>query len=94
MTNWSTIDSFDGLLLEANRYGEFWSAMFFMLWAVLTITFLPFGISVALLASSFSVLLIGIFLVYMQLIGWASVMMPVGVIIGIAIWEALFSKKE
>ena len=94
MTNWSNIEDFEGLLLEANTYGEFWGAMFFMLWAIIVITFIPFGFPVALLGGSFAALLIGIFLVYMQLIGWNSVLMVIGVIIGTAIWEALFAKKE
>lgn len=94
MTNWSNVTSFEGLLLEANRYSDFWTAMFFMIWIVLMITFVPFGISVSLIGGSFAALLIGLFLVYMGLMAWQWLLMIVGVIIGVAIWDAMFAKRE
>ena len=93
-TNWTNITDFQGLVTEANRYTPFWTGIFFMLWAVFTITFLPFGTSVAFLGGSFLALLLGIFLVYMNLIAWKILLMTVGVIILTVIVNTLFSKKE
>jgi hypothetical protein len=93
-TNWSAITSFDGLLTEANRFAPFWLGILLMLWAVLIITFLPYGTSVAVLGGSFLALLLGILLAYMNLVAWKWVMYMAGVIVFIVIVEALFAKKD
>ena len=93
-TNWTNITTFEGIIVEANTHAPFWSAMFFMIWAVLVITFLPFGTSVAVMGGSFVSFFIGIFLVYMGVVSWKFVLMPIGLILGMIIWDTLFSKKE
>jgi len=93
-TNWTNISTFEGLLIEANRSAPFWTGIMFMLWVVLMITFLPFGTNVALLGSSFLAFVIGLFLVYMDLVAWNWLLVFVGVIILVIIVEALFSKKD
>jgi uncharacterized membrane protein len=93
-TNWTAINTFEDMLVEANKYSPFWLAILMMLWVTLVITFLPMGTSVALLGGSFLALVMGIFLVYMGLVGWKWLLMIVGVIIFTIIWDALNSKKE
>jgi len=93
-TNWTNVTSFEGLLAEANTHAPFWLAILYMVWGVLTITFLPYGTTIAFLGGSFLTFLLGILLVYMGLIAWKWVLMQMGVVIFIIIYEAIFSKKE
>lgn len=93
-TNWTAINTFEDMLVEANRNAPFWLVILMMIWVTMVITFLPIGTSVALLGGSFLALVIGIFLVYMGLVGWKWLLMIVGVIIFTIIWDALNSKKE
>jgi len=93
-TNWTNITDFGGLLREANTTSPFWTGMLFMIWATLVVTFLPFGTSVAFLSGSFLGLLLGVLLVYMQLVSFTTLMYMVGIIIIIVLVNALFAKKE
>lgn len=94
MTNWTEVDTFEDMLVSANSGGPFWTMMLFMIWAVLTITFLPFGTSIAFMAGSFIGFFIGLFLVYMGLVSWKWVLGLLGIVILQVIWETLFAKKE
>jgi len=93
-TNWTGITDVNGLLTEANSYAPFWGGMLYMVWFVLVITFIPFGIDIALIGGSFSAFTIGIFLVYMGLINFKWLLSMIGVIIATVILKTLFSKKE
>lgn len=94
MTNWSNITTFEQMLVEANAHSPFWTMMLFMMWAVLTITFMPFGTTVSLLAGSFLGGLIGLFLAYMGLVAWKWVLMLFALAIAIIIFETLWQRKE
>lgn len=94
MTDWNNITTFEQLLTEANAHSPFWTMMLFMIWAVLTISFLPFGTTIAILSGCFLGGLIGIFLVYMGLVAWKWVLMMFALMIGIIIIETLFQRKE
>lgn len=93
-TNWTAINTFDDMLVAANTYTPFWLVMLMMMWAVLVITFLPLGFSVAVLGGGFLALLLGVFLVYMGLVGWKWLLMIIASIIICIIWDTLFAKKE
>jgi hypothetical protein len=93
-TNWTNITDFDGILVEANRYAPFWAGMLYMIWIVLVISFLPFGTPVAILAGGFLALILGILLLYMNLIAFKWLLAIIATIILMIIWEALFAKKE
>ena len=93
-TNWTNITNFEGMLTEANRTAPFWTAILYMIWFVLIITFLPYGTTIALLGGSFIAFLLGLFLVYMGLVAWKWLLTIIGVIIFTIIWEAIFSKKD
>ena len=93
-TNWTAITTFESLLTEANRFAPFWTAMLYMIWIVLMITFLPFGSTPAILSSSFLALVLGLFLAYAGLMPFKWLLTFVGVIVATIIGGALFAKKE
>lgn len=94
MTEWSNITTFEDMLVSANSGAPFWTMMLFMIWAVLTITFMPFGTTIAILAGSFLAGLMGLFLVYMGLVAWKWVLGLFALTLALIIWETLFQKKE
>jgi len=46
-TNWSNITNFEEIIVEANHYAPFWTAMLYLAWVILVITFLPYGTTTA-----------------------------------------------
>jgi len=93
-TNWSNVSTFPDMIIQANSNSPFWSMMLFMIWAVLVITFVPFGFDVALVAGSFLAGLIGLFLVYMGVVAWEWVAGLFALAILIFILETFFKRKE
>ena len=93
-TAWTNITTFEGLITAPNTYAPFWTGIMFMMWIVLIITFLPFGVSAALLGGSFLAFLLGLMLVYMGVVAWGWLLTFVGVIVGVIIFDALFAKKD
>ena len=93
-TNWSSMNTFEDILIAGNTGGPFWTMILFMLWIVLMITFIPFGSSVAIIGGSFIAFLIGIFLAYMGLVSFKWVLALIGITIALVIWDILFGKKE
>lgn len=93
--NWTNVTDTTSLLATANTNtgGWFWLNMLLMLWIVLGISFIPFGVYPALLGSSFLALIIGIFLAYMGLVAWTWVLGIIGVLIGIFFWIGYSSSK-
>lgn len=69
------------IIPNTNSGGFFWLAMLVLVWAVILIGFLGFGIETALLSASFIALIIGTLLVYMGLVGWQWLMMFLGIIL-------------
>jgi len=93
-TNWSALNTFEQILVEANSYAPFWTGMLLMIWLVLVVIFLPFGTSVAFIGGSFMAFVVGLFLGYMGLVSWNILISMVGVIILIVIINAIVAKKE
>lgn len=93
-TNWTNISDMNTMLSAANTFSPFWLGIFFMIWMVLLISFLNFGTEVALIGSSFIAFLIGLPLVYMNLMSWKYLLMPIGMILLTVIINTIFSKKE
>lgn len=94
MTNWTEIENFEGMLVEVNRYGPFWTLMLFMLFSVFLISFIPYGYFTAMITASFLAFIIGLFLAYMGLVAWKWVMALLGIMILMFILKTLFGKKE
>lgn len=94
MTNWTNISTFEDMIFAANQYSPFWSMMLFMLWAVLVITFVPFGIQIALIAGSFLAGITGLFLAYMGVVSWKWVLGLFAITIFTLILETFREKKD
>jgi len=61
--------------------GWFWLGMEFLIFIVLTVTFLGYGIEVAVLTAGFIALISSLFLVYMELLAWQWLMFFLGIIL-------------
>lgn len=87
-TGWENITDVGGILRVANDNtgSYFWVGMLFMIYIVLIISMLGFGIETAILASSFAALIIGLIMVSLGLVSWVYVASFVGVIIMLILW--------
>lgn len=81
--NWSNVSDFGDLPSLANTAtgNTFWSGIFVMLWVVLILSLLAFGWETALLAGSFGAMIIGLLLLYTDLIALRYLLMPIGVML-------------
>lgn len=70
--NWTNVTDLSQLPSEANTAsnGTFWTGMFYMLWVILIFLFVGFGFEVAIITSSFVMLIIGMLMVYAGLMAW------------------------
>ena len=82
------------MLSGVNNQAPFWTMMLFMIWIVLTITFMSFGITVALLSGSFIAGILGLFLVYMGLVSWKWVLGLFALCIAVIIFDTINQRKE
>ena len=81
--NWSNVTDLTQLPAQANiaSGGSFWVGMLFMIWIILIMLTLAYGFELALIASSFAGLIIGLLMVYADLVAWEYVLVFVGVIV-------------
>jgi hypothetical protein len=95
VSNWTGVIDPSTLLVMANTNtgGYFWLGILFMIYVVLIIAFIPFGVEASILTSSFVGLVLGIFLVYMSLIGWKWLLFFVGIILFMFIYIVWSSGK-
>ena len=93
MTAWQNITNFEDTLAAANDYSPFWTGMLFMIWAIILIITLPFGIEVAILTASFLGFIVGMFLTYMGLVAWGWTMTMFGLILATFIY-IMWSRKD
>jgi len=86
--NWSNVTDAGTFASLPNQTtgGWFWTAMLWMIYAILLISMLPMGFEAAILGSAFACLMIGIILVYLSLVSWTWVVMFAGIIIAMFIW--------
>lgn len=83
LINWSNVTDLSQIPAQANAAtgGDFWLFMLFMLWVVGIFLFSAISWEIALMTSSFICLVLGLFLVYMQLVAWSYLMIFVAVLI-------------
>lgn len=95
--NWSNITNMGELMAipNANTGGWFWVAMQMMVWFVMLILFINFGLESAALTASFISLILGIFLLYLGLATakWA-VLWPIAVILMVIIYISWSSRSD
>jgi|19_taG_2_1085344.scaffolds.fasta_scaffold18870_3 hypothetical protein len=70
--NWSNITDFAQIPGAANTAtsGSFWSSTFYMLWVILIMLLVGYGFEVAIVVSSFIMMILGTLLVYAGLMAW------------------------
>lgn len=78
--NWTNATTTAGMMQIANQNsgGWFWTAMLFMVYVVMIISLIGFGIEVALLSANFLAILVSILMVYMGLVSWTIVAFFIG----------------
>ncbi len=89
MTNISITNNFENAtnlkdllaIPNASTGGFFWLGMLVMMWAIIVIAFLPFGFEVAIISSSFIILIAGLFVTYLGLVSWGWLMVFLGIIL-------------
>lgn len=94
--NWTNVTNFNDVLAGANSNSGswFWTLINYGVWIVLLILFSVYGWEVTLLVSSFIALILGLFLVYSGLMGWAWVLTFLGAILFIILYIIWTSPKE
>jgi cell division protein FtsW (lipid II flippase) len=88
MVDWSNVTDAGSFAQVPNTTtgGWFWTAMLWMIYAIMLISMLPMGFTPAILGSAFACLMIGIIMVYMGLVSWIWVVMFAGIIVATFIW--------
>jgi hypothetical protein len=68
--NWSNVSDFSNIpsLANENSGGNFWVGMLYMLWIIFIIILMGWGFETALMVASFLALILGLLLVYMDLV--------------------------
>jgi hypothetical protein len=93
--NWSNVTDLGQLPSEANTAtgGHFWLGMLFMIWAVMVMIMIGYGLEVALLTASFAGLIIGLLLSYAGLVSFNYVLVFVGILIVMFLY-IVFNKRS
>ena len=88
------VNTFQGLLATANTYtaGFGWFGLLIMMHLILLIAMLPFGIFPAILSAAFISLIAGLFLTYLNLVGWSWLMFFLGEILLVMIYITWMEK--
>lgn len=81
--NWTNVTNPQTLIASANNStnGFFWTATVYLLWLVIMLATINYGIGIALLTSTFLALIISIFFVYAGLMAWEGALFFVGILI-------------
>lgn len=81
--NWTNITNLGQLPAAANTAsdGTFWVGILYMCWIVLILLIIQFGWETAMLTASFLGLILGLILVYADLIAWTWILPFVGVML-------------
>jgi len=81
--NWSNVTSLSQIPTEANNVsgGSFWVGMFHMMWVIFIFLFIGFGFEVAMVVASFLMIVIGLLMVYADLIAWQHLLTVIGTLL-------------
>lgn len=79
--NWTNVTDFSQLPAQANSAssGTFWTGILYMLWIIMMLIMIYWGWEAAIMVSSFLALVIGLFLVYADLVNWYYILTFVGI---------------
>jgi hypothetical protein len=94
--NWSNITDFAQIPQAANTAsgGSFWVGMLYMIWIILILLMIGWGFEAAMLVASFLSLIIGLLLVYADLVAWGWVATFAGVIVVMILYITWNSGRE
>lgn len=93
--NWSNITDLGQVPQAANTAssGSFWVDMLYMMWVILILLTIGYGFEVAILVSSFAMLILAILMVYGGLIAWQWALTFVGVLLFMFLYIIWSSSK-
>lgn len=94
--NWTNITDFGQIPGAANTAsnGSFWVGVFYMLWIILIFLFVGFGFEVAVVTASFLMFILGILLVYADLMAWAHLVSVVAILLFMFLYIIWSSPKS
>lgn len=83
IVNWSNVTDFGQLPIEANNVsnGAFWPGMFYMMWVILILMFIGYGAEIALVVSSFVMLVLGLLMVYGNLMAFSHLLTIIAILL-------------
>lgn len=94
MVNWTNITDFSQIPAAANESGSgFWTGMLYMCWIILLLMLTAYGFEVAIIASSFVALIVGLLLVYAGLVSWTYVLSFIGILLFMFLYIIWSGKK-
>lgn len=79
--NWTNVTDFTQLpsLANTNSSGSFWTGILYMIWVIMFASLVYWGWEAAIMVSSLLALIIGLFLVYADLVNWIYILTFVGI---------------
>jgi len=95
LVNWTNITDIEGILAVANTTTSswFWTATLYMVYVILLVSTLNFGIEVALLGASFACFILGVLLTYLGLVSWTWTAFFMGVIL-VTVFVKILNARE
>lgn len=95
MANWTNVTDWTGILQIANDNSGswFWTLIMYGVFIIALLIFSAWGFETGLLVSAFIGLILGLFLVYAELVSWTWTLTFVGIILFMFLYIAWSSKK-
>ena len=96
VTNWTNVTDFQGILMAGNdATSYFWTGMYFMVLFIIWASLVVFqGWQVAMLATGFIGILIGLMLTYLGLMAVTWLLLVVGLMVLMMFWIYYINNKE
>ena len=95
VANFNLITNSTALLSTVNNSvgGWFWFGVMIMIFAVLVLAEIGWGFTVAVLGTSFLMLMVSMFMFYAGLISWSQVLFFIAIMLGTVIYTYVVSKQ-
>jgi len=93
--NWTNITDFGQIPAAANTAtgGSFWVGILYMIWVILILLTIAYGFEVAIVVSSFAALIIGLLMVYADLVAWQWITTFIGILLFMFLYIIWSSNK-
>lgn len=96
-TNWSAVNTFGDIIAlpNTNTNSWFWTGMLYLFYIILIITMYSIaGLEASILISGFLAIILGVLLLYMNLISFTWLMVIVGIELVVFIYSIWSSNKQ